>query len=73
MGLTSKQSKQLIVERIVSRGIRKRLFFGEEKKEVDVSRWACVSVGNTVELGENEVSVVCQSGKAQLFPIICCL
>jgi ABC-type phosphate/phosphonate transport system ATPase subunit/GNAT superfamily N-acetyltransferase len=57
------------VRRIVSRNHLKEVFFNESKAKLQLPRSACVTDGDVVEFNKNNVSVVCENGRAQLLPI----
>lgn len=46
----------------------KQLFLNGTDNFLKVPRWVCVREGETVEITEKEITVVCRNGKAQLLP-----
>jgi len=57
-----------IVRRVVWRDHAKEIHFCDNTPKLRLTRSACVKENDLVEFGEQDVSVVCENGNAQLLP-----
>jgi ABC-type multidrug transport system ATPase subunit/GNAT superfamily N-acetyltransferase len=67
--MIQKNISQIEVVRVTEREYSKVLYFEGLSEGLTVPKWACVDKGSLVKFGGKKVSVICESGSAQILPI----